>query len=132
MKTIYTFAMMFACAAMLCGNAQAQQPMSFDDALQTAYANSHGLKQSDAAVREKERLAAARKALYLPTLSLSANAVRLPEDLTLDLTPVKNSITPLYQSLGAYGNFSGVQTPNGTLSDEASTKVTLKFAEVKK
>lgn len=126
---MYTFVMALACAAMLCGSAQAQQPMSFDDALQTAYTNSHGLKQSDAAVREKERLAAARKALYLPTIGLSASAVRLPEDLTLDLTPVKNTITPLYQTLGTYGTFAGPSTGNPATQPYADAAATQKVRE---
>ncbi|NJO68624.1 MAG: TolC family protein [Bacteroidetes bacterium] len=36
----------------------------------------------------------------------------LSEDLTLDLTPVRDAITPLYSSLANYGVFSGVPNPD--------------------
>jgi len=104
--------------------AQDEVQMSFDEAISMAYTNNHGLKQSAAAVKEKERLAAARKALYFPTVGLSASAVRLPEDLTLDLNPVKSTITPLYSTLGQYGNFSGAPTGNPAIQAIVDAKTT--------
>ncbi len=36
----------------------------------------------------------------------------MSDPLHLDLTPVRDAITPLYSALGNYGNFSGVPNPD--------------------
>lgn len=111
-------------AVQTSASAQNQILMSFDEAITMAYTNNHGLKQADAAVQEKERLEAARKGLYFPTIGLSASVARMPEDLHLDLNPVKNTITPLYQTLGAYGQFSGAPTGNPAMQAIVDAKTT--------
>ena len=64
-----------------------------------------------------------------PRVFVTATAVQMADPLTLDLTPVRDAITPLYEALGKYGNFSGVPNPDPatsgvmpTLPDNISTK----------
>ena len=70
----------------------------------------------------------AAKALHLPRISLSASYVYMSDNIQLDLTPVRDAITPLYNTLGHYGKFGGVPNPdpntNGAmpyLPDDVST-----------
>lgn len=104
--------------------------ISFDHAFEIAKQNSHIIKQTQYLQEEKMQLAKASKGLYLPHVGLTANYMMLSEDLTLDLTPVRDAITPLYSALGNYGVFSGVPNPNPAtntavpiLPDNASTQV---------
>lgn len=80
--------------------------LSFEQALGVALQNSHVLKQSQFQVNEKEQAAKAAKGLYLPKVGVTANYMVMSDDVTLDLTPVKNAITPLYSTLANYGSFS--------------------------
>lgn len=87
-------------------------PMSFDQALDMARQNSHIIRQTNYLREEKDQLAKASKGLYFPRVGITASYLILPEDLTLDLTPVRDAITPLYSALGHYGVFSGVPNPD--------------------
>ena len=86
--------------------------LSFDKALEMTMQNSHIIKQSQYQVQEKDQALKASKGLFMPKIGVSANYVRMSEDITLDLTPVKESITPLYDALSKYGKFSDVPNPN--------------------
>lgn len=88
------------------------KPLTFEQALEITNSNSHILKQNQYLQKEKIQEAKAAKGLYLPKVGISANYLRMSDDLHLDLTPVKNAITPLYETLGNYGNFSGVPNPD--------------------
>ncbi len=105
-------------------------PLTFNDAYQQMNQNSHVLKQADYEVREKEADKKAAFGLRTPKVFVSATAVKMADPLTLDLTPVRDAITPLYETLGKYGNFSGVPNPDPatsgvmpTLPDNVSTNV---------
>jgi outer membrane protein TolC len=87
-------------------------PLPFGEALQLMKANHPALKQSAHYIREKEAEKAIRRGLYLPQVSMSATAVSMSDPLHLDLTPVRDAILPLYNTLGNYGVFSGVPNPD--------------------
>lgn len=86
--------------------------MTFEEALEMARQNNHQIKQSQYLQEEKHQLAKAAKGLYLPKVGISAIYMVLSDNLTLDLTPVRDAITPLYSALGNYGVFSGVPNPD--------------------
>jgi len=90
--------------------------LTFEKALEMTLQNSHVIKQSQYQVQEKDQALKATRGLYLPKVGIMANYVRMSDDLTLDLTPVKDAITPLYTTLSKYGNFSGVPNPNPATS----------------
>lgn len=92
--------------------------------------NSHVLKQAGFEIREKEADKKAALGLRAPRVFVTATAVQMADPLTLDLTPVRDAINPLYEVLGKYGNFSGVPNPDPktsgvmpTLPDNISTQV---------
>jgi outer membrane protein TolC len=110
--------------------AQSKTPLTFGDAYQQMNANSHVLKQAGFEISEKEADKKAAMGLRAPKVFVTATAVQMADPLTLDLTPVRDAITPLYETLGKYGNFSGVPNPDPatsgvmpTLPDNVSTKV---------
>jgi len=87
-------------------NTVAVKTLTFEQALEITNGNSHVLKQNQYLQKEKMQEAKAAKGLYLPKVGISANYLRMSDDLHLNLTGVKNSITPLYEVLGKYGSFS--------------------------
>jgi len=95
--------------------------LTFDKALEMTLQNSHVIKQSQYHVQEKDQALKAARGLYFPKIGVSANFVRMSEDLTLDLTPVKESILPIYQGMANYVVYSGVQTPSGTVLDQQTS-----------
>ncbi len=103
--------------------------LTFEEALQLMKSNNPALLQAKEQIRQKEYERRAKNALYMPRLSLNAKAISMSESLHLDLTPVRDAIVPLYETLGNYGSFSGVPNPdpqtNGImpiLPDEISTQ----------
>jgi outer membrane protein TolC len=101
-----------------------KRPLSFENAWDISRQNSHVMKQMNYLKQEKSREANAAKGYYLPKIGLTASYVVMSKDLDLDLTPVKDAITPLYSTLSNYGNFSGVVNPltGQTLPDAYSTQ----------
>jgi outer membrane protein TolC len=104
--------------------------MTFEDALAKTTTNNQIIRQSDALLEQKKYELKAARAHYFPKVTLNANYAYLSEDITMDLSPVRDAITPLYEALGNYGNFSGVPNPDpGTsgampiLPDNISTAV---------
>lgn len=97
--------------------------MSFDQALQECREKNHTLKQADYLIQEKKQESKAAKSLYLPKIGISAQYIAMEEDLTLDLTPVRDAITPLYETLGKYGNFSSAGVPDNIATQNARAKM---------
>lgn len=102
--------------------------VTFEQALTITQENSSVLKQYKLIYDQKKQEQKAAKGLYFPTLSLSANYVQMSDKIHLDMTPVKNAITPLYEALANFGSFSGVPNPNPVpgvplLPDNISTQV---------
>ncbi|MBI9055832.1 MAG: TolC family protein [Bacteroidales bacterium] len=90
--------------------------LSFEDALQITEQNSLILKQAQQNIDQKEQEQKATLGLYMPKVSLNAQYVYMSEDINLDLTPVKDAITPIYGALGNYGVFSDVPNPDPNTS----------------
>jgi outer membrane protein TolC len=98
--------------------------LAFEDALELGLKQNHSIKQAAYLKTQKTEDLKASRGINYPKVELSANYILMSEDLHLDLTPVKNAITPLYQALGNYGSFSGVPNPaGGTLPDAMSTSI---------
>jgi outer membrane protein TolC len=112
------------------GFAQNPSALTFGDAYERMNTNSHVLKRANFEISEKEAERKAAFGLHAPRVFVSANAVQMADPLTLDLTPVRDAINPLYEVLGKYGNFSGVPNPDPKTSavipilpDNISTQV---------
>ena len=73
--------------------------LTFEQAWELTTQNSHVFKQVQFLKAEKTEAAWAAKGLYLPKIGVNASYMLMSEDLTLDLTDVKNAILPLYQVL---------------------------------
>lgn len=95
---------------------QAGQPeiksLTFEEALGLTLQNNHLIKQYGHKSMLMEEEAKAAKGLHLPRLSLSASYVYMSDNIELDLTPVRDAISPLYNMLGHYGKFGGVPNPD--------------------
>ena len=109
---------------------QKPEILTFGDAYERMNNNSHVLKRANFEISEKEAERKAAFGLHAPHVFVTANAVQMADPLTLDLTPVRDAINPLYEILGKYGNFSGVPNPDPktsgvmpTLPDNVSTQV---------
>ena len=112
------------------GQVETAVPFTFAGAYEQMHKNSHVLKQAGFEIQEKEADKKAAIGLRAPRVFVTATAVQMADPLTLDLTPVRDAINPLYDALGKYGNFSGVPNPDpGTsgvmpvLPDKVSTQV---------
>ncbi len=116
---------------LIAANAQDNtKVLTFGEALQIMNGQNPGLQQAKQKIKQKEYELKAQKGLYMPQVSVSAKAISMSDALHLDLTPVKDAITPLYTTLGTYGVFSGVPNPDPTtntvvpvLPDNLSTAV---------
>ncbi len=116
--------------ALAFGQDLSVKPMTFSDAYEHMNANSHVLKRAGFEIDEKVADRKAAFGLHAPRIFVTATAVQMADPLTLDLTPVRDAINPLYDVLGKYGNFSGVPNPDPktsgvmpTLPDNVSTQV---------
>ncbi len=110
------FFMTCSFSGVIFGQEQTGTPMTFDQAMQYMQTNSHVLKQAGFQVNEKEAARKATMGLRAPKIGLTGTAVQMSDPLHLDLTPVRDAITPLYSALGHYGNFSGVPNPDPATS----------------
>ena len=117
---------LFLLTILITGKISAQDSLksnlTFEEAIERTFQQSHVVKQSNYLKDQKEQELKAAKGLHYPNIGLSANYVYMAEDLHLDLNPVKDAITPLYEGLSNFGVFSGVPNPaGGLLPDEMST-----------
>ena len=104
--------------------------LTFEEALGLSLQNNHLIKQYHNKSLQMEQEVKAARGLHLPRISLSASYVYMSDNIELDLTPVRDAISPLYNALGHYGKFGGVPNPdpktNGVmpyLPDDVSTTV---------
>ncbi len=111
-KTIFKtlFALML-CPYGLMAQEQ-KQLLTFEDAWQLMTEQNPALLRVKEEIKQKEYELKVKRGLHLPQVSLSAQAVSMSDPLHLDLTPVRDAITPLYNTLGNYGVFSGVPNPD--------------------
>ncbi|MCE1199598.1 MAG: TolC family protein [Marinilabiliales bacterium] len=92
------------------------QRLTFEEALQMTLQNNFLIRQSDHHLRQMEMEMGAAKGLRMPRVSLNANYSMMGDRIHFDLSPVRDAITPLYQTLGSYGVFSGVPNPDPSTS----------------
>lgn len=90
--------------------------LTFEQALLITKQNSLIMKQAKENTQQKKLERQATKGLYLPQISINASYMYMAEDIHLDLTPVRDAITPLYGALGNFGVFSGVPNPDPNTS----------------
>jgi outer membrane protein TolC len=92
--------------------------LTFEQAREITWQNSHLLKQVAYLQLQKDQERRAAKGLYYPTVGIMANAMVMSDPIHLDLSSVRDAITPLYKTLGNYGKFgmTGV-------SDEVATQI---------
>ncbi|QGY42264.1 hypothetical protein GM418_00905 [Maribellus comscasis] len=124
---ICTFFLVF-CGIIVLSGQENNQMLTFEEAFQMMTEQNPGIQRAKQQIKQKEYELKAKKGLYMPRVSLSAKAVSMSDMLHLDLTPVKDAITPLYNTLGTYGVYSGVPNPDPAtntvvpvLSDDQST-----------
>jgi len=85
--------------------------LSFEEALNMSFKNNSIFRQNELLKKEKHEAKKAAFGLYMPQISLSANYIHMQKDLHLDLSPVRDAISPLYDVLGNYGSFTGASIP---------------------
>ena len=129
-KQIYLTVFMVLCGIGFAGAQENIQLLTFGEALDLANEQNPALLQAKQQIKQKEFELKSKRGLFLPQVSLSANAVTMSDPLHLDLTPVKDAVLPLYNTLGNYGVFSGVPNPDPNtnqmlpvLPDNVSTQV---------
>ncbi len=128
-SNIITLLLLTALLSMNAQDSISSRALTFDEAVTLVLQNNETLRQSNIKIEQKEQESKAKTGLFLPVVSLSANAVALSDPLTLDLSPVKDAITPLYTALGNFGTFSGVPIYDnngnivGQYTDEKSTAI---------
>ena len=86
--------------------------VTFEEALQITLRNNYLIKQGDHHLMQVEQEMMAAKGLRFPRISLNAGYTLMEDRLHFDLSPVRDAIVPLYQTLGSYGVFSGVPNPD--------------------
>lgn len=107
-----------------------KQNLTIEEAFLVAKQQNPVIQRGLQQIKQKEFESAGKNGLRLPQVSLSAKAVAMSDNLEIDLTPVRDAITPLYTTLGNYGVFSGVPNPDPAtnpimpiLPDNISTQV---------
>ncbi|MBK6285484.1 MAG: TolC family protein, partial [Draconibacterium sp.] len=120
----------FIFTVLLATSQENQQLLTFKDALRIMEIQNPAIKRAQKQIEQQEFELKEKRGLYLPVVSINANAVSMSDMLHLDLNPVKDAITPLYNTLGNYGVFSGVPNPDPAtnsvtpiLPDNISTKI---------
>jgi len=107
-----------------------QKNLTFGEALALSLQNNHLISQYNHKSLQMEQEMKAAKGLHFPKVSLSATYVYMSDNIELDLTPVRDAIAPLYNTLGRYGKFGGVPNPDPKtigampyLPDDVSTAI---------
>ncbi|MCX6231491.1 MAG: TolC family protein [Bacteroidetes bacterium] len=97
--------------------------LSFEQAFDLLKQKNHVIKQVDLLNQEKQQQLKAARGLYFPRIGITAQYMTMSEDLSLDLTPVKEAIEPLYQTLSNYGNFSMAGIPDNVATQLIRNKL---------
>ncbi|MDA3854188.1 MAG: TolC family protein [Bacteroidales bacterium] len=121
----YTLLSLLLCLAAISSTAQDHlnsiTPLTYEEAIALVINNNETLRQSAIKVEQMEEEKKGKVGLFFPKISLSANYVLMTDPMELDLTPVQEAITPLYEKLGTYGDFSGLTSPYPDKSNEQFT-----------
>ena len=111
-KKLITALFIFFLAPLLAGAQENKQALTIEDAFNVAKQQNPSIQRGLQQIKQKEYESAGKTGLRFPQVSLSAKAVSMSDNIDLDLTPVRDAITPLYTTLGNYGVFSGVPNPD--------------------
>ncbi|WP_462318163.1 TolC family protein, partial [Marinilabilia sp.] len=103
------------------GHAQTPQLLTFEDAVLMMSEYNPALQRQREEIRQREFEIKSRRGLRYPKVALNAQAVSMSDPLHLDLTPVRDAITPLYNTLGNFGVFSGVPNPDPATNQQVPT-----------
>jgi len=82
--------------------------LTFESALQLMNDNNPAIKRIQEEIKQKEYEMKMKRGLYMPKVAVSAKAVAMSDRLHLDLTDIRDAITPIYDVLGNYGVFADV------------------------
>ncbi len=113
------------------GQCLAQTNLTFEEAMQLTKQQSHVIKQTDFLKQEKEQELKSAYGTFSPTIALAGNYVYMSDELHMDMTQIKDAITPIYKGL-QYAKFSDIPNPQtGTPLPEAISTMAArgKFAE---
>ncbi len=114
-KAVLLYLLVFSYSAKG-GSPVEQKRITFEEALQITLQNNYLIKQSGHHLLQMEQEMKATKGLRYPKVSLNAGYNLMEDRIHFDLTPVRDAIIPLYQTLGSYGVFSGVPNPDPATS----------------
>jgi len=112
MKQIQTILLLFLLLlnnTRVFSQVQTAIPVTFTDAYQQMHRNSHVLKQVGFEIKEKEADKKAAFGLRAPRVFVTATAVQMADPITLDLTPVRDAINPLYSFSAAMSSSSDLR-----------------------
>ncbi len=91
--------------------AQAQSDinlLTFEEAYRMMQTGNPALQKAHKEIEQKMYEKQQKQSLYMPRVLLNAEVVSMSDPLHLDLTPVGEAISGLYEALGNYGVFSDV------------------------
>ncbi|PWE00849.1 TolC family protein [Marinilabilia rubra] len=103
------------------GHAQTPHLLTFEDAVLMMSEYNPALQRQREEIKQREFEIKSRRGLRYPRVALNAQAVSMSDPLHLDLTPVRDAITPLYNTLGNFGVFSGVPNPDPATNQQVPT-----------
>ena len=115
-RTVVVLALLVA--SLVVKGIQVEEPrkITFEEALQLTFQNNHLIRQSEHHLLQMDQERQATKGLRYPKISLNAGYTMMQDRIHFDLSPVRDAITPLYQTLGGFGVFSGVSNPDPATS----------------
>lgn len=101
--------------------------LTFDNAYQTMQEKNPSLQKARKELEQKEYEKKGKQGLYMPKVSLAAQAVTMSDAITMDLSAIGDALEGLYSTLGNYGVFSDVpyvinsETGEYVILDEANS-----------
>lgn len=82
--------------------------LTFEDAYRIMQSENPSLRRAKKEVERKEYEKQSKQGLYMPKVSVGAQAVAMSDPLHLDLNPIGEALEGLYEYLGNYGVFDNV------------------------
>lgn len=82
--------------------------LTFESAYHIMHKKNPSIQKAKKEVEQKKYTKQAKQGLYMPKVSVSAQAMTMSDPLHLDLTPVGEALHGLYEYLGNYGVFDNV------------------------
>lgn len=111
-KTFYIIIFIFLPLIIFGQEGAITEPLSFESALEKSFLQNETIIQARLHQKEQESKLKSARTLRVPQVSLSASYMMLSDDIAIDMSDIRESITPLYSVMANYGNFSGVPNPD--------------------